>query len=219
MSNPNAPSRTDAVVKLFVVLLVCLFSFAVGTFVGKKFSDEQVKLSKFESASPSQKEKGVAKGENLKTLSDEEVLALAREFMSEESNTRAVASTENDQTSGATDKDQVQITTKPSGGKELPTRLVEEIARQAAGKFTVQIAAYPQEIQAEHEVERLRNDKFNAFYYPTSLVDKKTGESRTWFRVAIGVFDNQAKAEEYRKDLLERAKIQSGFVQKLPRAD
>jgi cell division septation protein DedD len=229
MSNSNAPSKTDAVVKLFVVLLVCLFSFAVGTYVGKKFSDEQAKLAKFEGANPvSSPVLTSAKTENLQTLSDEEVLALAREFMNEETPSRTVASAEankpadsgNSANAGSgSSKDEMQVTTKPAAAKTTPVKLAEEIAREAAGKFTVQIASYPQEILAERRVELLRKDGFNAFYYPTSLLDKTTKETRTWYRVAIGIFDDQTAAEAYRKDLLSRAKIESAFIQRLPRAE
>lgn len=45
-------AKFDVVLKLGLVFFVSLLSFAVGTFVGKKFSDNQHKLSKYESGSP-----------------------------------------------------------------------------------------------------------------------------------------------------------------------
>ncbi len=48
MSVERYGSKTDVVVKLVLVFFIALLSFSVGTFVGKKFSDNQYKLSKLE---------------------------------------------------------------------------------------------------------------------------------------------------------------------------
>ncbi len=41
-------AKSDVVVKLVLVFFISLFSFAIGTFVGKKYSDNQHKLAKLE---------------------------------------------------------------------------------------------------------------------------------------------------------------------------
>lgn len=82
-------SKTDAVVKLVLVCFVCLLSFSIGTFVGKKFSDNQHRLAKFE---PTESEtRGVAsvtsheapKGKTA-SMTDEEIAKLAEEFVSDD---------------------------------------------------------------------------------------------------------------------------------------
>jgi hypothetical protein len=41
-------SKTDVVVKLVLVFFIALLSFSIGTFVGKKFSDNQHKMATLE---------------------------------------------------------------------------------------------------------------------------------------------------------------------------
>ncbi len=48
MGTEKPESKTDVLVKLVLVFFVCLLAFSVGTFVGKKFSDNQHRLSKYE---------------------------------------------------------------------------------------------------------------------------------------------------------------------------
>jgi cell division protein FtsN len=81
-------SKTDVVVKLVLVFFVCLLSFSIGTFVGKKFSDNQHKMAQFE---PSNSERDVAsvhpdghEGKPQDALTDDEVAKLAEEFVAEE---------------------------------------------------------------------------------------------------------------------------------------
>ena len=51
MAGSGQGAKFDVVLKLGLVFFVSLLSFAVGTYVGKKFSDNQHKLSKYESGS------------------------------------------------------------------------------------------------------------------------------------------------------------------------
>lgn len=86
-------SKTDAVVKLVLVCFVCLLSFSIGTFVGKKFSDNQHRLAKFEPTGETET-RGLAsvhhsEGVKAKTASmtDEEIAKLAEEFVSDDEST------------------------------------------------------------------------------------------------------------------------------------
>jgi len=91
-------SKTDVVVKLVLVFFIALLSFSIGTFVGKKFSDNQHKLAQLEpghdavatadghgetrsvaSVSP---EAGEVKPE--KALTDDEIAKLAEEFVTDD---------------------------------------------------------------------------------------------------------------------------------------
>lgn len=98
-------SKTDVVVKLVLVFFVCLLSFSVGTFVGKKFSDNQHRLAQFEPASA---ERQVASTEGTKTtpkagetLSDEEIAKLAEEFVNDDESGHATAKNDHaDHTTG-----------------------------------------------------------------------------------------------------------------------
>jgi len=45
MAAESYGSKTDVVVKLILVFFISLLSFSIGTFVGKKFSDNQHRIS------------------------------------------------------------------------------------------------------------------------------------------------------------------------------
>lgn len=95
-------SKTDVIVKLVLVFFIALLSFSIGTFVGKKFSDNQYKLAQLEpeahgdahaSADAHGETRAVASvdehgnhGESKQgeSLSDEEIAKLAEEFISDD---------------------------------------------------------------------------------------------------------------------------------------
>ncbi|RYZ80860.1 MAG: SPOR domain-containing protein, partial [Proteobacteria bacterium] len=87
-------AKSDVMVKLALVFFISLLSFSIGTFVGKKYSDNQHKLAALEpskgghdsrevaSEHGEAKEHGAAKtGE---AMSDEEIAKLAEEFVSDD---------------------------------------------------------------------------------------------------------------------------------------
>lgn len=96
MSNSNGSSKLDVTIKLGLVLFVSLLSFAVGTFVGKKFSDNQHKLAQYEGkgaagqaahTQPADDLAANAEGsefESKDSLTDEEIARLAEEFISDD---------------------------------------------------------------------------------------------------------------------------------------
>jgi cell division protein FtsN len=98
-------AKTDVVVKLVLVFFISLLSFSIGTFVGKKYSDNQHKLAALEPghgeehgarevASATEGEHGVTASEDAKghgtaaaggeSMSDEEIAKLAEEFVSDD---------------------------------------------------------------------------------------------------------------------------------------
>lgn len=291
-------SKTDIAVKLVLVFFVCLLSFSVGTFVGKKFSDNQHRLAQFE---PSSHEREVAStetnsehGENKSTnsgaLSDEEIAKLAEEFVSDEES--SVAKTEepaHGETSTAAKSDvhaspsrsvaaadehaapspaaktaaapaanaptaapagphsAPAVPVKPASEAHAPaavpapakapastpathgtekatastaksattSSLAEKVAASAVGKYTVQVGSYPSEAEASKRAEALKAEGFGAFYVRADVVDKKTNESKTWYRVSVGLFQTQKEADTYKTDLMSRAKVSSALVQKI----
>ena len=97
----------------------------------------------------------------------------------------------------------------------IPQSLPQELASSAIGKYTVQIASYPDESEAQKLSSSLKDKGFSAFYVSANIKDKKTAEEKTWFRVSVGLFTTQKEAEAYKKDLLARAKVSSAIVQKI----
>lgn len=97
-------SKTDVVVKLVLVFFIALLSFSIGTFVGKKFSDNQYKLAQLEPESghavaseeheegAGEESRGIAsispeagQVKPEKALSDDEIAKLAEEFVTDDS--------------------------------------------------------------------------------------------------------------------------------------
>ena len=96
-------SKTDVVVKLVLVFFIALLSFSIGTFVGKKFSDNQYKLAQLEpqdgaAVAAHGDEHEAAEGDRGiasispeatdmkpgKALSDDEIAKLAEEFVTDD---------------------------------------------------------------------------------------------------------------------------------------
>jgi cell division protein FtsN len=281
-------SKTDVVVKLVLVFFIALLSFSIGTFVGKKFSDNQHKLAQLE---PEQGENLVGGNEENravasvhpdsnevkpeKALTDDEIAKLAEEFVTDDekpsvnepiklndkntnehfeaknehgsapvpkaapvakpaasapaahapaSTTSAVAPAAH--TSAATRAPEVS---KPAArmieGKSpvvenpakptsrIPASLPKEVASSALGKYTVQVAAYNTEKEAQGMSADLKSKGFSAFYVSASV------KGQTWYRVSVGLFSTLKEADAYKKDLIVRAKVSSAIVQKITSAE
>jgi cell division protein FtsN len=296
-------SKTDVVVKLVLVFFISLLSFSIGTFVGKKFSDNQHKLSELEpghidpaSGHGDGEETNEVAGEHTsahgdrsvasiahdvtdvkpnQALSDEEIAKLAEEFVTDDegkdshevkaANTHgghleasaehgspassghepteshketpmaknelaghgAAAKHETRETASVTHEKKAEpssaahkvaeghdpamtpVAHKEEKGPKAPTTLPKEVAASAIGKYTVQVASYPKEEEAQNMSNDLKNKGFSAFYVPAKV------KGDTWYRVSVGLFTTQKEAQAYRNDLLARAKVTSAIVQKI----
>ncbi len=276
-------SKTDVIVKLVLVFFISLLSFSIGTFVGKKFSDNQHKLAQMEPGHGDAEAAGetevageAAKGHDErsvasvahdvtevkpnKALTDEEIAKLAEEFVTddegakkEDKHTEAhgeahaeTAHAEAAPTHEAAAKHEpvraaASVEAKPDAKKEepstaaakvaeghdpageaahgaakaaktaatIPTVLPKEVAASAAGKYTVQVAAYPKEEEAQNMSNELKAKGFSAFYIAAKV------KGNTWYRVSVGLFATSKEAQAYRNDLLARAKVSSAIVQQI----
>lgn len=273
-------SKTDVVVKLVLVFFVCLLSFSVGTFVGKKFSDNQHRLAQFEPASAERevastdgKESAPKAGE---ALSDEDIAKLAEEFVNEDEGASANAQTDAPKAGTKIDAPTATVAAAPTKvvertvaeakpappavapaapavpavkplaiaekiaqgvdpkapasanigeakvtlkadpeKKPIPTSLPSDVAASAIGKYTVQVASYPNETEATKMTENLKGQGFGAFYIKADITDKKTAATKTWYRVSVGLFQTQKEADAYKADLLSRSKVSSAIVQRV----
>lgn len=88
-------AKTDVVVKLVLVFFISLLSFSIGTFVGKKYSDNQHKLAALEPGHAAEKSRDVAStGDehgSVGEMKDEDIAKLADEFADDETTTKPVA--------------------------------------------------------------------------------------------------------------------------------
>lgn len=87
-------AKSDVVVKLVLVFFISLLSFAIGTFVGKKYSDNQHKLAKLEpevkdvhgdrAVASEHGTAAAAHGEKSEMVSDDEIKKLTEETLKKE---------------------------------------------------------------------------------------------------------------------------------------
>lgn len=267
-------SKMDGVVTLVIIFFVCLLSFSIGTFVGKKFSDNQHKVAQFEpnhgEAAENDREIASVHPDSTEVkpndaLSDDEVAKLAEEFVNEE--THGEASKEGSPTidkntevirEAKTEEHGAEKTAKKDESKEsvhgekqsrttqsveplksahqvandenpdkvekrapkaehnrIPSSLPKQLADSPIGKYTVQVASFPDEGQANKMASELKTKKFAAFYVVAKVKDRKAGTEKTWYRVNVGTFATSDEAEKYKKQLLAESKVASAIVQKV----
>lgn len=264
-------SKTDVVVKLALVFFISLLSFSIGTFVGKKYSDNQHQLAALEpQKTTSSAEREVASVSThdegkVGAMTDEEIAKLAEEFVADETTpagetaateghgeesaahgaheTVAAAPATETKNEPKTDThkpsttkgDKVPVTKneEPSAaahaiasGKSpsslevaenkvkgtenrVPSSLPKDVAQFAVGKFTVQVASYADEAEAQRMASDLKTKGYSAFYIPANI------KGKTWYRVSVGQFATQKEAQSYRTELLSKAKVGSAIVQKI----
>ncbi len=257
--------KTDVVVKLVLVFFISLLSFSIGTFIGKKYSDNQHQLSQLEPQKNQKSERTVASTQEEGTekksgaMSDEEIAKLAEEFVADDtkpaneasnkaegehtseqvaehapqhgaehaaSHTSAVAETKGEAHSGAAEHKPAHeekaaanvkhetVGAAPHGEarvqeSRIPTSLPKDVAHFAVGKFTVQIASFADESEAQKTASDLKEKGYSAFYVPANI------KGKTWYRVSVGQFATVKEATTYRADLISKAKVNSAIVQKI----
>ena len=237
-------SRTDSIVKLAIVFFISLLSFSVGTFVGKKYSDNQHQMAMLEPQNSStQNDREVASvdenhpeaAKKDAAMTDEEIAKLAQEFVADETSTDKPAASEEkkDQAHEDVKADHHQTPTAPSAkanpaayeetpqkpaAKTNPVETLEErkpsslpknVAQHAVGKFTVQIASYADEAEAQKTASDLKNKGYSAFYIPATI------NGKTWYRVSVGQFATQKEAQNYRTEFISSSKMTAAIVQKI----
>ncbi|MEK2688969.1 SPOR domain-containing protein [Bdellovibrio sp. GT3] len=91
----------------------------------------------------------------------------------------------------------------------IPSSLPKDVAQYSVGKFTVQVAAYADEAEAQKFASDLKTKGYSAFYIPANI------KGKTWYRVSVGQFATSKEAASYRSELLTKAKVSSAIVQKI----
>ncbi|WP_291515570.1 SPOR domain-containing protein [Bdellovibrio sp. ArHS] len=261
-------SKTDAVVKLSIVFFVSLLFFSVGTFVGKKYSDNQHQLAALEpqkNNAHGEREVASVNGTHSETksgqMTDEEIAKLAEEFVADDvapvpaaphaeeghgeaaphgevaAETKTHAEPKAETAKPANPKGDkhspVTATEEPSAAaknmvagktptthetaehvtatkeERLPSSLPKDVAQYTVGKFTVQVASYTDEAEAQKLASDLKGKGYSAFYVPANIKGKQ------YYRVSVGQFATQKEAQSYRTELLAKSKVGSAIVQKI----
>ncbi len=260
-------SKSDVVVKLVLVFFVTLLSFSIGTFVGKKYSDNQHELAQLEpgqdsghaarSVASAADDAHGAHGETKATssaMSDEEIAKLAEEFVADETespakaleteakaaldtklaehvkeevkaevaghkSTTTVAAKEEALADASHVSQQLAAGYKPTETvavkkdvtktDRIPSSLPKNVAQYTVGKFTVQVASFADEGEAQKIASDLKTKGYSAFYIPAEV------KGKTWYRVSVGQFATQKEATSYRAELLDKVKVSSAIVQRI----
>lgn len=236
--------KTDNLIKLALVFFVSLLSFSIGTYVGKKYSDNQHKLAMLEpkkepvlpkaeefasDAAELNQSHGLLETENASSqqkpvaLTDSEVAKIAEEFAAEDT--------------GADEKLVATLETQEIDMKSNP--VVKPAPKQIAA--TTPTAVRPAATTAEDRIPASINTKkeispihftVQIGSYPTQTeAEKLTKElqgkgfkttfvpvnlnGQTWFRVNVGLFGTVKEAQDYKKEFLEKTKLTSAIVQRV----
>jgi cell division septation protein DedD len=244
-------AKTDVIVKMVLVFFISLLSFSIGTFVGKKYSDNQHKLAAIEPGKAEQSAREVAsEGEHGEVpkehaaakvgegMSDEEIAKLAAEFVADDTTATGVTiggheehkqeepiaaaapksrslekaeplSAARNIAHGKTISAAVVEEKKTEKDNRIPSNIPKDVGQYSVGKFTVQVGAYAKEDEAQKIAGDLKSKGFSAFYIPATI------KGQTWFRVSVGLFATPKEAQDYRTELMSKAKLSSALVQKI----
>lgn len=103
----------------------------------------------------------------------------------------------------ANDKAPVADVKKP----RAPSNALPIVANSVVGKYTVQVASYATEGEAKGHASKLQEKGYDSFYLPAVV------NGKTWYRVSVGRFEDQASATTHRKKILETSP--SAIVQRI----
>lgn len=88
-----------------------------------------------------------------------------------------------------------------------PSAALPMVANSVIAKYTVQVASYGTEAEAKSYATKLQEKGYDSFYLPAAV------NGKTWYRVSIGRFEDQASAAAQRKKIMET--VPSAIVQKI----
>lgn len=198
-------SRTDAVVKLVLVFFVCILSFSIGIFVGKKFSDSQYQMAKFEPTTEST-QRGVASETREGSLTDDEIAKLAEEFVSDE--VESEESPAQAASKPTTEKATAEIAAKPVAEKAVAetskpaSQPAIEATPKATESKTAQVPAPAKTVEAAPAQARI----------PSSLPRQVASSTIGKYTVQVGAFPSQDLATK-EAEKLKAAGLSAFFVE------
>jgi len=213
-------SGTDTVVKVVLIFFISLLSFSIGTFVGKKFSDNQHKMATLEPHS-SAKEESIheeeAAVEKHETLDSEVVTGSKMSIGSEKSkHSQSDEELTEDQASSVEDEmvDEKELKSTNDSAKaektnKLGRMIASEMSQKGVGKYTVQVAAFSSQEEAEKKVKELKALKLESFSTETTV------KGHQWYRVNVGLFATIKEAQNQKVQLADQAKIVNAIIQKV----
>ena len=235
--------KTDKMLKLALVFFISLLSFSIGTFVGKKYSDNQHKLAQLE---PQKKEVAthdfaansadgkalVPKDGSDPLLTDNEVAKIAEEFATD-SETEVESKME--KTVGTVESNERDIKEIAGGTKSVTASPSKAVAASQAKQIqnaiekiktmdaARDVASIPPAVSqytvqvgsfsTQAEAQKLSQDLVNKGFKSSSVAAQVNGQ--TWHRVHVGLFGSVKEAQDYKKDFLDKTKLTAAIVQRV----
>ncbi len=98
-------------------------------------------------------------------------------------------------------------THKPAAPKA--ENLPHEVGSTTSGKYTIQIASYAKEDEANKHSADLNSKGFSAFVVPAQI------KGQTWYRVSVGQFPTQSEAAGYKEEFVKKSNISKVIIQKI----
>ncbi|MFN7453522.1 MAG: SPOR domain-containing protein [Pseudobdellovibrionaceae bacterium] len=212
-------SKTDVVVKLVLVFFIALLSFSIGTFVGKKFSDNQHKLAELE---PTQQGTAVAEESHSdesstaereiasiapdsmdvkpgEALTDDEIAKLAEEFVTDD-----VESVSPSPRPGHEPQHET-----PAHHNEQPKKETVKAEPHKADTAKVEAKAQEPKKEVSSAAQRLAQNelpskdiaKEQGPRLPASLPTEVAGSALGKFTVQVGSYNNEKEAQSLAADL------------------
>ena len=198
--------KTDKMLKLALVFFISLLSFSIGTFVGKKYSDNQHKLAQLEPAknkaavnhdfasSATEPEKVAASDGSDPLLTDNEVAKIAEEFAAD---SETEAETKDEKTIGTTDSEQKEI--KEITVNTVATKndsMMKSVSMPASVPAALpQKSAVSQAKQIQKAIDKIKNTDV---VREVASIPPNAGQ----YTVQVGSFPTQAEAQKLSQELV-----------------
>lgn len=211
--------KTDKMLKLALVFFISLLSFSIGTFVGKKYSDNQHKLATLE---PHTSEEGgheaaateeghggehavatAAKKEGDTVLTDHEVAKIAEEFATD-SNEVDTATEKTIKTADSEEKEIKEIAATP---KKAPA----SVAAKTETKHEAPVTTAANSHEATAAVKPTSAATVAATPRTVASIPPATAAGNQ-YTVQVGSFATTAEAQKLTQDLLNKG-YKASFVQ------
>jgi DedD protein len=238
-------ANTSRVIELALVFLVTLLSFSIGTYVGKKYSDNQHKLAQLEpgvhdgehkvASEESHDKKSESHGETTaqnaghEAMTDEDVAKIAEEFAQEEEPSKNIAEVDEHGKPVVSEKVVMAPSKVAKIGKtekseqhhtSAPTDLKRDVAN--ISEKAKNIGLSPSQLQYTVQV---------GAYTSTSDAEKMTEtlksrgykaayvaaevNGKTYYRVQVGLFSSLDEAQVFKKEIMEKNQLTSAIIQKI----
>lgn len=216
--------KTDKMLKLALVFFISLLSFSIGTFVGKKYSDNQHKLATLEPHAKSEDgaqefaatEEGHGGGEHAAVpakkegdavLTDHEVAKIAEEFATD-SNEVDTATEKTIKTADSEEKDIKQIAVTPPAKKAAAPVAAKTETKHTETAATVPAATKHEVAATAHEPAATKPAAAATARAVASIPPSAAGSQYT---VQVGSFATTAEAQKLTQDLMGKG-YKASFV-------